>query len=1063
MRTECFAVRKFVCLAVLVTILSFLSLTSGSLFGQETGGAIGGTLKDASGAVVVGARVTITNKSTGRIFAATTGSNGTYTVRQLEPGRYSVRFDMSGFAPVEVADAELLLGKTVKVDASLQVAPVEQAVTVIETVPLVDLSSTTVGHNVTSEEFGGLPKARSFQGLFRASPSVTSGVDQFGNIVGIEGGFQVNGASSAENQYNIDGVSTTSLINGRSRQNAVSEFIQEVQVKTGGIEAEYGGAMGGVLSAVTKSGGNAFHGDVHYYLGGNKLSAVPIQRLLLDPVGERNVSFVQDDKQGDDRHEFGGSIGGYFIKNKLWFFAGISPQWRRRSNDYQFSSGAEQGTLKVKRLDQNVFGKVSFDPFTRMRTNFTYLWTPTFSTGRPPAYNSGPNQTTSSKASNEITKQIGFFQPQTSYTGTIDLLLGNKMILTVKAGRFWDNYKDTGIPGISAVEYRTSTSSLTPALLATVPANQQGPILFGNTPRFRQVFKDIVARTYIQADYGIFGNLWGDHDLKLGIGTMKNVNDVNDGYPGGGYVLVFWGSTFQGPAGSFCSSQANRDAGLCGGTYGYYESNDIATRGTSGANISNIYVQDRWRIHPRLTLNLGLRFEKETVPSFQRNVKDFAFKFDYGDKIAPRLGFAYDYFGDGKLKLSMSWGRFYDWVKYELVRGTFGGDIWRINYRSLDTPNAFSLGNGNLPGKDIWNPAVPNSFRNRRVPGFDFVAPGIKPMSTDLLNVGAEYQLSSNVVVSAYYVHNSLNRTIEDLGALDASGDEVYYYANPGEGVAKITPASGATTQVIPTPKPVRTYNAMELSISRRMTNGWFGSASYVFSRLYGNYSGTAASEELRPPTSGVSAATAQQQGGSLTRQGGNANRAWDLDEILFDSHGKLDVLGRLPTDRPHQLKLYGSKEFNWGTELGLFFSVASGTPATTYVNTVNQTEAFVEGRGDMGRTPILSSTDLMVGHSFDLREGKKLRVEFNMINLFNQKTSRHLFQWLNRGVEGARASSAINLSTTDLYKGYDYKALIANSTDGRNANLGALDPRYGKDDIWNPGFQGRLGIKFTF
>ena len=134
------------------------------------------------------------------------------------------------------------------------------------------------------------------------APSVNSGE--------IEGGFQVNGASGAENQFIIDGVSTNSLINGKSRQDAFTEILQEVQVKTGGIDAEYGGALGGVISAITKSGGNEFHGDVHYYYDGSPISAGPVKRLLLDPADEKTVSYVQDHKNPNNRHEPGFSIGG---------------------------------------------------------------------------------------------------------------------------------------------------------------------------------------------------------------------------------------------------------------------------------------------------------------------------------------------------------------------------------------------------------------------------------------------------------------------------------------------------------------------------------------------------------------------------------------------------------------------------------------------------------------------------------------------------------------------------------------------------------------------------------
>ncbi|MBI2818606.1 MAG: TonB-dependent receptor [Acidobacteria bacterium] len=1061
MKIQHFSIRGIVQFAALI---AFLCSTGVSLLAQERTGEIVGTVKDPSGAMIVGSTVTVTNNATGREFTATTGSDGNYYFRQLEPGRYTVRFDMEEFTPVEVADVSLLLGKTLRVDTELEVAPITESITVVDSAPLIDLSSTAVGHSVTSEESDRLPKARGFQGLLLTSPSVTSGVDQHGEVIGLEGGFQVNGASSAENQFNIDGVSATSLVNGWSRQNAVFEFVQEVQVKTSGIEAEYGGAIGGVLSAVTKSGGSSFHGDLHYYFAGNGISAGPIKRLLLDRDNLVDVTSPQDDKQGDNLHEFGGSLGGYFVQDKLWFFAAASPQWRRQSRDYLFSNGAERGTIKQKSLSQNLFGKISYDPFVRMRTYFTWLYTPSASTGRLPDYDAGPNQLSSSLEANESNKTIGTFQPQSSYTGNLDFILNNKMILTVRGGRYWDNYKSTGIPGFSSVVYQMSTSFLDPTLLANVPPEQQGDAGFLNTPRVRNTTFDIVTRSYIQADLGVYGHLLGDHDIKMGIGTMKNVNKVDNTYPGGGYVLVHWGSTFQGASGgNYCKDAANQAAGRCTGTYGYYEVNDNGVRGSAGGNISNFYIQDKWRVHPRLTLSLGVRFENETVPSFKRHVKDTAIEFGFADKVAPRLGFAYDYFGDGQLKLSFSWGRFYDWVKYDIARGLFGGQVWNIYYRTLDTPDAFSLSGTNTPGNDIYDPSVPNSHRDRRPPSFGDIDPEIKPMSTDIFNAGVDYQLGSNIVVSARYVHNRLRRTMEDGLARNPDGKLIYSIGNPGEGRSRFTYPFTATERAIPTPKPVRTYNALELSLTRRFSSGWFANASYVFSRLYGNYSGLAATEEVRPPTLGLGAATAQQQGASIMRPGGNVNAAYDIDEVLFDSHGNLDVQGRLPTDRPHALKLYGSKEFGWGTEVGAFFRVSSGTPLTTYVNTGNEYEVFVEGRGDMGRTPVLNQTDMMVAQTFNIAEGKTLRVEFNILNLFNQKTARHKFNWLNRGAGGGSSSSAVDLSGVDLYQGYDYKTMIANTPDGQNPALGALDPRYGKEELWSPGFQGRFGIKFTF
>ena len=215
-----------------------------------------------------------------------------------------------------------------------------------------DLTSVTLAHNVTAEEFDRLPKGRSFQSIAMAAPGVNSGE--------IEGGFQVNGASSAENVFTVDGVATNSLIYGSSRQNTVFEYLQEVQVKTGGIDAEYGGALGGVISAVTKSGGNMYTGEAHYYYIGNALSAGPVKRLVLDPVDFQTVGYFDDTKPTNNQSEFGGSFGGPIVRNRLFFFGSVSPRVVRRTSDYNFSSGTEPGAIDQDQTAWQGFGKVTY-------------------------------------------------------------------------------------------------------------------------------------------------------------------------------------------------------------------------------------------------------------------------------------------------------------------------------------------------------------------------------------------------------------------------------------------------------------------------------------------------------------------------------------------------------------------------------------------------------------------------------------------------------------------------------------------------------------------------------
>ena len=1013
--------------SVLVALLAVLATSAATA--QERFGGIGGIVVDSSQAAVPGVTVTATNKQTGAARVVVSGTDGSYRIPDLEPGRYTVTMELQGFQKVQADDVLVLLGRTADLPATLTVGGVTEVVTVSgDTKTQVDLRSTTVAHNVTAEELDRMPKARSFQGIALTSPGVNQG--------DIEGGFQVNGASGAENSFTVDGVNTNSLLYGSSRQDTVFEYLQEVQVKTGGIAAEYGGALGGVISAVTKSGGNRFTGEGHYYYSGNAISASPVPRLQLSPLDDTTVFNVQDDKQANNRNEVGGSIGGPIVKDHLFFFGSISPRFIRRTNNYLFSNGTEPGSLSQSQTATQSFGKITYGT-SRMQANVSVLWTPVRSEGTLSAYDgTGPQFISSSLAGNAAQTARGFEVDQTNVSGNVDFYLSSSSSLSIRGGQFSDTYKDTGVSTTTAVIWNTPSIGV-----AGVPAELQLPTGTQNTPRVLITNKDQTKTGFVQVDYNHAFSAAGSHLIKGGVGLRHTTNEVDSTYPGG-YVLLNWGTSF-----------ANNTGQTGTGTYGYYEVNDRGTRGVVDANMPSLYVQDTWTLGNRVTLNLGVRTERETVPSFRTDVKDKAFEFGFGKKIAPRLGATFDVLGDGRLKAFGSWGRYYDWVKYELARGSFGGDTWLVHYRSLDTLDVNSLNLSNMPGRDLWGGA-----RDRRVPNFDTIDPDLKPMFQDATNLGLEYQLNQTTAIGVNYVHNKLTRSIEDVGSLDASGNEIYFAANPGEGVATTMFVTGLTAPFA-TPRPLRQYDAVDFTVSRRFSNNWFGSANLTISRLYGNYAGLANSDEISTPTTGVSSATAQQQGGSIARPGTAAGRAWDLDELAWDSHGNLDVRGRLATDRPVVAKFYGSYRLPFGTQIGGFVYAGSGTPVSTVVNTRNTIPVLVNGRGDMGRTPMLSRTDLLVSHEIGSMAGRRIRLELNVINLFNQKTATHIFNAVNKGSGLARADSAMNLANVDLAQGYDYNALILASPSGANA----YDPRYKQSDLWQQGTQGQFSIKYLF
>jgi hypothetical protein len=1018
------------CLKRVVLLVLFVFVCAGSAIAQERFGIIEGVVTDATSAKIPGATITVTNAETGSVRTAVSGADGSFRVVDLEPGRYTVSVELTGFQKVQADNVLVLLGRTIEFPAQLKIGAVSEVVNVTGESPIIDLSSTTIAHNVTAEELARIPKTRTFQDVALVAPSVNQGQ--------IEGGLQVNGASGAENAYTVDGVVTNSVVNGAARQNAAFEYLQEIQVKTTGVSAEYGGALGGVVSAVTKSGGNTFQGEGHYYYFGSGLSASPVNRLVLNPSDDVTVNYFQDKKEPEHNSEFGGSIGGPIILDRLFFFGSVSPRITRQTRTYQLSDGSAD--VPRNQTVMQGFGKVSVAT-GRGTASGTVLYTPSSTSGTLfPFDGAGPNAFVSTSAPIANMRAIGWETNQVSTTGTADILLGSANSVTIKGGYFHDRYSDTDNPGIPSYTYQTSAVGLP----FPIPPSLVGGINTFNTPRLL-VRNDTTERGYFNLDYTHTLNAGGRHDLKGGVGYQHVTNDVSTAYPGG-YVYIFWDSAFR----SNVTGLTDR------GKYGYYEVNDNGTVGKVGGNITSLYIQDQWNVTPRLSVNLGLRTENESVPNFSTG--EDAFKFSFADKLAPRLGAAYDVRGDGRLKVYGSWGRYFDWTKYELARGSFGGDFWRIYYRSLDTLDIASLGLNNMPGKDLWGSAT--GFRNRRVNFVGNVDPDILPMSQDSTSAGVEYQLRNNTVFGVHYVHNQLRRTIEDIGALDANGDEAYVIGNPGEFLSLIEAPSGATPLGQPMPKAKRQYDAIEFSLARRFADRWFFSGNYSYSRLYGNYPGISSSDEIRTPTTNITSPTAQQQLGSVFRQGGNANRAWDIDYLNWDSHGTHDVLGRLATDRPHVLKLYGSYQFPIGTQVGGFFYAGSGTPLSTYVMTTDQIPVFVNGRGDLGRTPALNRTDLLVSHEFRGAGAQRIRFELNILNLFNQKTATHIYNQVNRGPSGVpRQASAISMSGVDLRNGYDYNAMLRATTDGANA----YDPRFLKEDLFNPGLQGQFSVKFIF
>jgi len=459
------------------------------------------------------------------------------------------------------------------------------------------------------------------------------------------------------------------------------------------------------------------------------------------------------------------------------------------------------------------------------------------------------------------------------------------------------------------------------------------------------------------------------------------------------------------------------------------------------------YVQDSWQLHQRVTVNVGVRFEDEFLPPFGAeqqvggNLVTIAnpIAFGWGDKISPRIGGAWDVLGNGRWKIASSWVRVYDVLKYELARGSFGGDYWHDNVYTLDNPDLklVSISNPGALGRfliDIDNRTVPINDQGQ----IDGVDRDIKAMSHDNFDVSTEFLLRPLSTLTVRYTHKRLRHGIEDIGLLDAAENEQYVIGNPGFGDASDSGAYGGLTSLGQhlTPKAQRDYDAIEARVTGRMSH-FFYNASYTYSRLYGNWSGLASSDENG-------------------RSDPNVSRAFDLSPGNFDENGQ-NVYGLLATDRPHSLKLFGnySLESKIGTTMFGVNQVAySGTPLTSEITFI--VPILYNGRGDLGRTSNFTQTDLLLSHAVHFGGGtRRLIFEAYMFNLFNQQNVTNVTTRYNR-----------NGSIPQSFVGALYGGTLGDATKYVSAPGGpspSYNPIYNQPLGYQESRRINVGVRFQF
>jgi hypothetical protein len=304
---------KFFAIAMFAVVSLFF--VTATMAQSSTTGTVEGIVTDPNGAVVPGAALTLSGPNSIRDLTTTSGGDGSYRFNSVPPGRYTLTTtEASGFKSYKQENVEVNLSKSTTANISLQLATSNVTIDVVGQ-PEIDQNSNIAGSNISTEFFSNIPTSRTVQGLYTIAPTVArSGLR---DASGRDRDPSVAGSSGPENSYILDGVNTTDPAFGGGGANLPFEFVQEVEIKTGGYGADQGLSTGGVFNVITKSGGNEFHGDVFAYYGAKS--------FVRDT---KNFPLVGLAPNGFSEVDAGFDIGGPIIKNKLTFFAAFNPQFR---------------------------------------------------------------------------------------------------------------------------------------------------------------------------------------------------------------------------------------------------------------------------------------------------------------------------------------------------------------------------------------------------------------------------------------------------------------------------------------------------------------------------------------------------------------------------------------------------------------------------------------------------------------------------------------------------------------------------------------------------------------
>ncbi len=1076
----------------------------------STVGQLRGVVRDTGAKeAAVGATVVATSPALQGEQVVITDETGQYFITSLPPGMYTLTVYYND-ATYSRGNVLVQVGKEAVINISVNSVsnagkPKGEVIEIKGSAPIVDQGSTKTGMTLTSDYTNNVPTGRTFGATMGAAAGSQ------GDAYGISFG----GATSVENTYVVEGINTTDTAYGQLSSNLPNEFINETEVITGGYNAEYGRATGGIVNVVTKQGSNEFHGSV---FGTFSPSSFTAQAKTVQTEG----GSVDNQLNAGNIWDVGAEIGGPIIKDKLWFHVGFDPSVSNSTNT----------RLVQSQVDANQDGVPDIDPATGLTKHElvsksdtdgsakTYYFTAKINgaidqnnqfqisafgnprTNHRPYTGSSSQNTTAGLTDNALDQDsgaedvsakwtsklnngktefdavVGYHHAYSNTTSATDV--GNQSFVYYRYERPLTDFSDIEGNQINAKCQDGGAGDLYP-LIRNCPVTNyqpQGLGLLEDRTNDRLTGSLSITQRVKLAGYHVF---------KGGIDYEGSTYDTTENYSGG------IGTFYRASSGTyryqnFYDLERNltpdevanpqsvtlaNDETLCSSGRALCKQSPTLKRNATDGSLG-AYIQDSWQIVPNFTLNVGVRFEHQsagipkevqgTVTPEGETVGTTGFTLN---NWAPRIGFVWDPTQEGKSKIFAHWGRFYENVPMDLNIRSLGGEI--DNIANL---NAKHLTNGQtgydpncdparVAGTDIGATLKQcTDFTQASIfgSGVEYVTPGIQGQYSQELIIGTEYEVLPDLKFGLTYTHRTLPVVVEDIFL--ANGD--YGITNPSENFddeANKLMAQAKTEQMSTDPDTVAKGN---LDASRAA--GMYRIKQY--DKPSRNYDAVTLTATQRPTKNSLILASytySKEQGnfpGLFSTETGqldpNITSQFDLPALLANRYGALGL------DRPHNFKIDGFYRFDLkqaglitvGTSLRAQSGIAHNVLGADIV--YGPGESYLLQRGSATRSPTTGQADFHLSYGRRLDKTKTLEVFGDVFNITDAQQEAAT----DENYTTDSVNPIVNGDMNDL----KHAKVISADTSTETAHTAVLNPNFGHTTAYLQAPRSfRFGIRLTF